>query len=181
MRAFGLILVFVVGLGAGAAGYLWGYPQIVMAEVMDRISERGTMRHVWRAGPRTGPDSRVIVRPSPDLSYAACVYDLSEGPVRIQVAPWDDYWSLSLYALDTDNFWTANDRDYPDGLTIDLMPPGFGEETASAPGIIQVQSETTAGVALIRRLAPDAGRHAQAVALLEGDRCTTDRTPRVDL
>ncbi|MFM7141423.1 MAG: DUF1254 domain-containing protein, partial [Alphaproteobacteria bacterium] len=40
--------------------------------------------NVALAAPPTTSDSRTIVRPSPDLLYVACVYDLSKGPVLVR-------------------------------------------------------------------------------------------------
>ena len=56
-------------------------------------------------------NARAIVRPSPDLLYAGCAFDLADGPLRIQATvPRDTYWSLSMFAANTDNFFVVNDR-----------------------------------------------------------------------
>jgi uncharacterized membrane protein len=49
---------------------------------------------------------------SPDMVMMFGTYDVSRQPVRIQstVPDWDTYWSISLYAWNTDNFCVLNDR-----------------------------------------------------------------------
>ena len=45
--------------------------------------------------------------------YSSCVYDLSAGDLVISGAlpPEGHYWSLSLYAHNTDNYFVLNDRE----------------------------------------------------------------------
>ena len=55
--------------------------------------------------------SRDIVLPSPDLLYSVCVFDVSQGPVRVTANPQlKSYWSVALYAANSDNFFVINDR-----------------------------------------------------------------------
>jgi len=159
-------LIAIAGLFIGFAAYVVSYPRMVMDRTLTRIAMDGEFLNKWRMGRRPGPQSRGVVRPSPDLAYAICVYDLSDGPLKIRVAPWDDYWSLSLYAANTDNYWTVNDKMFPDGVEIMLQP---GNSRATSPSI--VESPTLRGAALIRRLAPTKALHEKASALNENDIC----------
>jgi len=74
--------------------FMFIYPNVIMGVAIKRLSREGTAENVWLHSPRMTEDVRVIVRPSPDLAYSSCVYNLSEGPVAFRVAPWGDYMSL---------------------------------------------------------------------------------------
>lgn len=76
------------------------FPSAIMDTAIERLSQ-GRFND-WRVADRVTPLSRQIVRPSPDFAYSACPYDLSRGPISLRVAPWDGYWSLSLYADNSD-------------------------------------------------------------------------------
>src|SRR5262245_34412663 len=81
-------------------------PYALMNIAMERFGAAGV--NTWHLGERVTAASRQIVRPAPDFAYSACVYDLSNGPVIISAAPYDDYWSLSLYGENTDNFFVLD-------------------------------------------------------------------------
>jgi uncharacterized membrane protein len=114
------------------------------------------------------PASRTIVRPSPDFAYSICAYDLSEGPVHISAAPWGAYWSLSLYAANSDNYFVIDDREAHGGAAITLVRRG----RQRPDGAVQVvESPTTRGIALIRRLAPRVDDYAAAARIAGDDIC----------
>jgi len=57
-------------------------------------------------------DNQPVVRPSPDLSYSGCVFDVSQGPVLLDIAPVPDhYWSISIFDARTDVAAVRSDRD----------------------------------------------------------------------
>jgi uncharacterized membrane protein len=53
-----------------------------------------------------------VVMASPDMVNMLGAFDASLGPVHIhwRVPDWDTYWSISLFASNTDNFYVLNDR-----------------------------------------------------------------------
>jgi uncharacterized membrane protein len=118
----------------------------------------------WQFADRVTPLSRQIVRPSPDFAYSACPFDLRDGPVVITATPWNAYWSLSLYAANSDNFFVIDDREARHGAEITLVRRGRAHPEG-APMVVESPSER--GIALIRRLAPtpDAYNAAKNVAV----------------
>lgn len=77
---------------------------------MKQKTPDGQMNMIYQAPPITA-DSRDVVRPSPDLLYSICVYEVSDKPLHIVAPiPDDTYWSMSFYAINTDNFFVVNDR-----------------------------------------------------------------------
>jgi uncharacterized membrane protein len=62
--------------------------------------------------PMTTTANQSIVRPSPDLSYSTCVFDLSQGPVLVDINPVvGHYWSVSVFDARTDVAAVRSDRD----------------------------------------------------------------------
>lgn len=144
-------------------------PGKIMAVAMDKISGGGARINVWSHAPRTSIASRAIVRPSPDLAYSSCVYDLSKGPVRITAPRWDDYASLSIFAANTDNVYVINDRQMPPGgADILLIRKGSARPATSA---VVVESPSAKGIALLRYLAPTPERFRAAAAARASARC----------
>jgi uncharacterized membrane protein len=150
-------------------------PDFIMRTAMQRMGAA----NAWVHPPRVSEDSRAIVRPSPDLAYSVCVFDLANGPLRIAAEGWDDYVSLSLYAANGDNFFTLSDREAPDGIDIVLTRAGAELDPnirRAAPRI--VESPGGKGIALIRRLAPTAERFEAAQQVQRGDVCGPAPIPR---
>jgi uncharacterized membrane protein len=141
-------------------------PRVLMGAAFDRLGAAGA--NSWRMADRVTPLSRTIVRPSPDFAYSACAYDLSRGPLRLRTAPWHGYWSLSLYAANSDNYFVIDDREARGGADIVLVRRG---RAAAEDAVRVVQSPTTRGIALIRRLAPTSDEYNRAREVARNDVC----------
>jgi uncharacterized membrane protein len=88
-------------------GSIYLLPHIVMSRALARMGE-ANMMHV---GKRPDATARAIVRPSPDLLYSVCPFDLSKGALRfVARVPHTTYWSVSAFDSDTNNFFVRNDR-----------------------------------------------------------------------
>jgi uncharacterized membrane protein len=99
--------------------------------------------------PHAGTDH--VVRSSPDMLNMFGVYDASREPVRIRcfVPDWDSYWSISLYAWNTENFCVLNDRKVKPGeLELIVVGPG-GKHDGKANETV-VAAPTARGVIVIR-------------------------------
>jgi uncharacterized membrane protein len=131
---------------------LWAFPRLVMHKV---VSEVPTPSETERAyfPPPTDHAQRRIVMPSPDLLYATCSFDLAKGPLVVRADPrLDSYWSVALYADNTDNFEVVNDRTLADEpLALRLLAPGSVAATG-APGERAIVSPSTRGLLLMRVL-----------------------------
>jgi len=105
-----LLSVVVVAVVAYIA-VLGGTPYLIMGRTMKGVANRaGGYNTALSGGQLPTSASRGVVRPSPDLLYTACAFDVSGGPVLIAGAPSDAYWSVALYAANTDNFYVLDDR-----------------------------------------------------------------------
>ena len=141
---FGLVLAAIAWQAALVVA-----PRVLMAAAVRRVEALGGV-NVLRPAPMATARYRTIVRPSPDLAYSSCLFDLSGGPVLIAVAPVPaPYWSLSVFDARTDVAFVRNNRDTGGRpIRIALARPG-----QSVPaGIETVRIGGNRGIALIRIL-----------------------------
>jgi uncharacterized membrane protein len=143
-------------------------PRVMMGVAIKRVGAGGA--NEWQFADRVTPLSRQIVRPSPDFAYSACSYDLSDGPVVISATPWNAYWSLSLYAANSDNFFVIDDREARYGAEITLVRAGRAHPEGAS---MVVESPSQRGIALIRRLAPDIETYNAAAQVAREDVCAS--------
>jgi len=169
--AFKALAVVIAVAVATHLAVIFAAPYAMMGIAMSRISQHGKVVNAWTFPPRTTERSRAIVRPSPDLAYASCVYDLAKGPVRIKVTPSGDYTSLSIFQANSDNIYAVNDRQAPNG--VDLLLVRKDAKLNAPPGVTLVRSPTRRGIILDRRLAPTAEAFAVAVEARKADVCAS--------
>lgn len=144
-----VILSALVGL-ASFHITLYYIPLVEMSKVEAQIAKAAGGKNLVRYGTRPDSSFRAVVRPSPDQLYSACSYDLSDGPVRFSGVIPDTYWSLSIFAHNSDNFFVVNDSEIATETYEFVMipqgqarPPGYADTQ-----IIESPSET--GIALVR-------------------------------
>lgn len=152
---------------------IYAAPRLMMNVAIERIGAVAGV-NAWRLGDRVTATSRWVVRPSPDFAYSTCVFDLSEGPVVITATPWGSYWSLSLYAANSDNFFVIDDREAHFGAEITLVRRGAAHPEGAS---MVVESPSTRGIALIRRLAPTPSTYDAAKAVAVEDVCASVAQP----
>jgi uncharacterized membrane protein len=129
-------------------------PDIIMWRVFSAIGTKGTNNIIHNDRPTAA--SRQIVKPSPDLLYSRCVYDVTNRPLKIvTAAPSDTYWSVALYAANTDNFFVLNDT-MAQGKPATIILMGKGQSIPSQPeGTRVVTAPTAKGLVLFRTLIND--------------------------
>ena len=168
-RAVKLTLLFVAAAVIGHVGLVMATPHLLMDVAMKRISQDGKLVNQFYFAPRTTQESRGIVRPSPDLAYASCVFDLSKGPLLVEAAPSPDqgYVSLSVFAANTDNIAVFDSAQSPQGMRFVLAREG----QAVPQGERVLISPSDKGIVLDRRLAPTADLFAAADQARRADKC----------
>jgi uncharacterized membrane protein len=147
---------------------VWAAPYVLMDGAMKRISRNGALVNKWSHPPRTSVKSRTVVRPSPDLAYSACVYDLAEGPVRVTASAWDDYMSVSVFAHNSDNIFVINDRQARSGVDLTIVRKGAPHPAGVS---LVVESPSRRGIVLQRRVAPTQERFNAAATARAKDHC----------
>jgi uncharacterized membrane protein len=160
-----IVAALLIAIAAHFA-FIYAAPRALMRAAFDRVSAEGA--NTWHAADRVTPLSRTIVRPSPDFAYSACAYDLADGPLTLRVGAWHEYWSLSLYAANSDNYFVIDDREARTGVNLTLV-----RRIRDAPDGAErvVRSPSARGIALIRRLAPTPDEYSRAREVARGDVC----------
>lgn len=153
----GLVLLSTAVLVHLAA--VWAAPRVIMHVLLRATQASGLQADNQAAFPApVTAASRSIVLPSPDLLYAVCKFDVGRGPVRVTANPQlPGYWSIALYASNSDNFFVLNDRQ-AQGKPVDLWlvsrDSGMDQQTVP-PGSQVVVTPSTTGLLLMRVLTGD--------------------------
>ncbi|MEO1641743.1 MAG: DUF1254 domain-containing protein [Pseudomonadota bacterium] len=169
-----IIAIILFGISAIGAHFLTLHlvPSVIMNATQTRLADQGLPPNQWAASPRMTPQTQTIVRPSPDLSYSICRFDVREGAVLIKAPGWDGYGSLSVFDARTNNVFVAN----LDGEDAGVLLYHPNRPPKQEGRFYSRQNEETIafsgeGLALIRRLAPDAETHERAVDLVDQAVC----------
>ena len=119
-------------------------------------------------------------RPSPDILYSVCPFDLSKGPLRITArVPHTTYWSVAGFDAATNNFFVRNDQQIPgDSIEILALGPGMTAPPANenAPDRVVVSAPTMRGLFLFRLVINDEKQLATLDALRQEASCETVRS-----
>jgi uncharacterized membrane protein len=144
-------------------GSLWLLPRLIMQRAMAKVA--GDRPPAAVLAPPTDHRQRRIVMPSPDLAYAVCVWDVSRQPLRVRADPklGDRYWSIALYAANSDNFFVLNDRQ-AQGMPVQLILLGPDQEIDLVPPqqAVIVRAPSRQGLLLMRVLIGEPQRDQQA-------------------
>ncbi|MBS0275527.1 MAG: DUF1254 domain-containing protein, partial [Proteobacteria bacterium] len=123
---------------------VWYLPRAIMHIALNRGGAPNIIHH------QNQPDehSRGVVRPSPDLLYSGCKFDLSKGALEVKAeVPPDTYWSVSAFDDDTNNFFALNDRQIGgQPLELIILPPHGGTEPMHIAGRLVIRAPTTHGL-----------------------------------
>lgn len=161
---FGLILA-----AATAWAAIGAIPYGLMNVAMERLGQGGinTMSHGNLATPARQP----VVRPSPDLAYSTCPYDLSAGPLAIDVAPVPGrYSSLSIFDAATDVIFVRNDVE-AGGKPFRIIVAREGQAVPAGAEVVRTNHDR--GIALIRLLLKDSKEIGGLNAVRRQSSCAT--------
>lgn len=150
-RWLGPILLGLLVAAATAWAAIAYIPYGLMNVAMERLGQGGvnTMSH----GNLATPERQPVVRPSPDLAYSSCPYDLSKGPLAIDVTPVPGrYSSLSIFDAATDVIFVRNDVE-AGGKPFRIIVARDGQMVPA--GAETVRADHDRGIALIRLLLKD--------------------------
>lgn len=152
---------------------VWAAPRAIMQILMHGpIAQSMNMQNQAAFPPPVTAQSRTVVMPSPDLLYSVCVFDVTAGPVRITAHPnLKSYWSIALYAANSDNFFVINDQksgDKPVEIWL-VSPDGSSAERPIPTGAQAVVAPSKTGFLLMRVLT---GNYEAEKAVIEPARRT---------
>lgn len=141
-------LVFAAATAWAAIGAI---PYGLMTVAIDRLGQGGINKMSY--GNLANPDRQPVVRPSPDLAYSSCPYDLSVGPLAIDVTPVPErYSSLSIFDAATDVIFVRNDIE-AGGKPYRIILAREGQAVPAGADVVRTNHDR--GIALIRLLLKD--------------------------
>ena len=94
-------------------------------------------------------DTRGLKRPSSDVMYSICTYDVKYKPLIITSPVPESYWSISFYSENTDNYVTINDLNI-ENKYLKVYLVGINSEPKKINNGTVVVSPTNTGYILIR-------------------------------
>ncbi len=151
-------------------------PRLIMMRAMAAMTRMAVDNAIFYS-PRPTAKSRSIVRPSPDLLYAICVYDLRAAGGVLRISTHDmpnTYWSVSIFDADTDNFYALNDRQAKTGAADFLLAAKGASITAGQLPVIA--APTNRGIVLFRTLVDDERRLPEINAARHNANCAPSKT-----
>lgn len=152
-----LILGLLLAGGAFYIGVL-AMPRVLMAMAVTRVANGAGGMNQMAFPPLATETSRAVVRPSPDLAYSICPFDVSGKPVLVTAAPVDTpYWSLAIFDAETNTVFTRNNRQTK-GRPVRVVVAREGQ--ATPPGVTVVRVQESRGIALVRSLVVDRAQFA---------------------
>jgi uncharacterized membrane protein len=148
---------------------VWAVPRVIMGRVLSAAQPEKTTGVFLP--PMTDASARRIVMPSPDLLYATCAFDVGTRPLRIRADPKSPrYWSIALYADNSDNFFVINDREAA-GKPIDIVligPKAYAQAPALPAGANVIDAPSARGLLLMRVLVADYAAEKSVVEAARG-------------
>ena len=155
---------------------IFALPQLAQDDAYARLLKIGKANQIIQV-PEPTPFEEVLPRLDPAFAFAACVFDLSRGPLQISVPTTPDLTSVAFYTRQGRVFYSLNDRAAGRG-TIDLqlmtgpqravLPPS--EDITAADRLI-IESPAEYGIVFIRALVRENGARNHIRTLLANARC----------
>jgi uncharacterized membrane protein len=155
----------LIPVGAGLVGLVLGFqamlgilPGFIMGKAMERFETLGGEPNLAGHFPPIDETARTVVRPSPDIIYSGCMYDVSNGAVAITLPALEDesYVSVSFFDARTNNFAAFNNRDFGGAAAEILLHGPAPDHTHTDPGYadydVSVLAPTSTGLVLLRRV-----------------------------
>lgn len=177
MRRF--LLPLVAGLVLGGLVHIisiFAMPRLAQNNAYARLSRLGAINQIVQL-PDPSPFEAVLPRMDPSIAAAACVYDLSRGPLEMSMPATPDLTSVAFYSRQGNVYYALNDRS-ANRRSIDLqlmtqaqraaLPQD--EEITAADRLI-VESPSLEGVVLIRAFVREPGAKDAIRALLASAKC----------
>lgn len=149
------ILKWLLGILACAWAGQYLLALLIPNLVMEVLYQRGGQlsgHNQMVVAPARDESARDVVRPSPDLFYASCIYNLKDGPVVIEAPVPEHYWSMQFYQMNTDNYaGITNQREERGrvGSIVNVTLIGPGMDAGNFQGEV-IQSPTERGIVLLR-------------------------------
>lgn len=175
--ALGLVLAGLIHVVA-----VLTLPMLAPRDAQARLAALGpanTMIHL----PAPAAGRQVMPMMAPDVRYAVCRYDLSNGPVRLRARIADELWLIAFYTPLGENFYAVVGADMKQPevdviiATSDQTIEEVGVDSPEAfDKVVVVTSPVVEGIALIRAPLAGPSRSAQAERALKDTYCAPHKS-----
>lgn len=155
---------------------IFALPQLAQDDAYARLLRIGKANQILQV-PEPTPFEAVLPRLDPAFVFAACVFDLSRGPLQISVPTTPDLTSVAFYTRQGRVFYSLNDRAAGrDTIDLQLMtgpqravlPPS--EDITAADRLI-IESPSEQGIVFVRALVREDGARKHIRGLLANAKC----------
>jgi len=152
-------------------------PLLAPRNAYARLADMGPANTIIQL-PALEPGQQVMPQMAPDVRYAMCLFDLTEGPIYLRANVPDELWLIAFYTPIGENFYTVIGADMKRS-NVDLVVTTEDQSVADATGnsaealenLVVVNSPVSKGVALIRAPLAGASRSFEAERALEATYC----------
>ena len=162
-------LAFALAAAIGWTFMNWAIPKVIMVKAMDGLATKGRGVNAMTHREPADPYRQFVVRPSPDLLYSTCVYDLETGPLAIDIGETSGYLSVSFFDDMTNNFETVTGETLRDAKALRLLLRYKNQPAVE--GITLVESPSEKGLVIIRRQISGANSLDQMLVAQSQDNC----------
>ncbi|HUU24718.1 MAG TPA: DUF1254 domain-containing protein [Methyloceanibacter sp.] len=157
-------------------------PTLAPRDAQARLAALGPANTMIQLPPPT-PGRQVMPLMAPDVRYAFCRYDLSDGPVRLRAHIADEHWLIGFYTPLGENFYAVVGADMKQPevdliiATADQTVAEVGVDSPEAfDNVVVVSSPVVEGIALIRAPLAGSSRSAEAERALKATYCGQHKT-----
>lgn len=129
--------------------------QLSATTVVNRLTENLPINKAEVLRPVTA-QHQVMPFQMPDMRYAVCRYDLSQGPIVVRARLHGPGWMFALFGPEGENFYTVTGQiDREIDIAALLMPSSdeyvpLPREGSAAQGLMQIQSSGKTGVMIVQ-------------------------------
>src|SRR5213080_5356386 len=180
-----LLFTIIAGVLLGGVVHLVAVLALPRIATQDAYSRLTPMTKLNAVTPLAAAEPGATPMPfmDPAFATAVCRYDLSGGPIKLTVPVSQAYTSVSFYTRNEVAYYAINDRSAGKKvIELDLMTEAQHnelpeDEDVTAADRLIIDSPTTAGLIVMKALAPEPGLMPQAQAFLAAASCKVQTEP----
>lgn len=102
------LVVTVIFVLVGHLSYVLFYPPYKMGQKLTTSFVSNVSPSFIILNPKQ--TNELFPAEDPNVLHGVCPFDVSTGSVKISIAPYQHYWSLSIYSQQGDSYYSINDR-----------------------------------------------------------------------
>jgi uncharacterized membrane protein len=147
------IVVCLLGFAIGFLAILLSLPGLIMDRALSKLTPMHSEINSQIHFPLVTEHARSVVRPSPDIIYSGCRFDLTQAAVRITLPPLDldHYASISFFDDRTNHFHSVSNHDLGGDMGVINLVRKIDSSNHSPTGH-HIEAPSDQGLVLFRRI-----------------------------